>query len=202
MQQLDRTPIVAALVIASLASVPARAMPASAGTDACLAGHSRATSFDRIAIPDDQPQGVTLGPLHIADSGRIEEIVLAVSLTHPNAADVTMTLGYDADRDGRPDVSSPVAIYLARRDLCRGTEAWACPLELTGTYFFKDDGWQEVGESVSFEVFAGLEACGDWYLTIVDSGPHHVGTVSGWEIAARTLRDGDEPVDARIASCE
>ncbi len=169
-------------VLASMAVAQARAGPPDTDTEACVADHARATSHRQVAIPDNSSRGVTLGPLSTASSGIIAEVILAVSLSHANTADITMSLEYDADRDGRPDASSPVEIYLARRHLCHGTESWACPVELSGTYFFLDSGWWEAGEEASFEVFTGLKACGDWYLSIVDSGPGRVGTVSGWEI--------------------
>jgi subtilisin-like proprotein convertase family protein len=167
--------------------------------DICLSDHVQATFHGRITIPDNSPPGVILGPLCTASKRRLEDVVLAISVSHPDTGDLALALQYDADRDGRPDASSPVEIHLARRALCFGEEAWACPIQLSGTYFFRDGGWRAVGECASFEVFRGLPAGGDWYLSIVDSEPDHVGTVSEWSIYAET---SDEDLEARQVSIE
>ncbi len=202
MRCMHRNPMTVVLVLASLAAVPAHAMHPSRTSEACLDDHEKAVSDHPVAIPDNDPRGVRLGPLSTRSQGLLEDVVLAISLTHPNTADVTMMLEYDADHDGTPDAGCPVEIYLARQRPCTGTESWACPIELAGTYYFMDRGWRDCGETATFDVFTGLEACGDWYLSIVDNAPGEMGTVSGWEVFTVTERDGTEPAGERAAACQ
>ncbi|MGD8394458.1 MAG: hypothetical protein PVF43_03155 [Candidatus Eiseniibacteriota bacterium] len=174
----------AAILAVAASSVAAALPPASYDVGACLNGSAHASSMPGRAIPDGTGAALTLGPLETGVSGRIDRVVLMISARHPNTGDLSWTLGYDADRDGRPDASSPVEIYLARPDPCQGEEAWACPIELDGTYYFEDEGWQAAGATASFEVFRGLPAGGDWYLTVEDRAPDQAGTVRGWSIFA------------------
>ncbi len=153
----------------------------------CLAEHDCATLGTSAAIPDNDPAGLTIGPLSFSGNTRtIRDLMVALSVSHPYSGDLVLALHYDADRDGTYDTSSVLEIYLARMNPCEGTELWAYPIELRGTYFFKDEGWQAVGEVASLEVFEGRDADGAFYRTIVDSGAGHTGIVSDWAIYSET----------------
>lgn len=203
MRQTPRILCCTALALCTWAATAAHARPAGARDwETCLAGYVRVTDRAEVEIPDNSPHGVLMGPLHADVPGTLADVVLAVSVSHPYTGDLTWSLHYDADRDGRPDAASPIEIDLARSNPCSGTEAWACPLELEGTYFFRDAGWKMAGEAASLEVFSGLPAGGDWYLSIADAGPGNVGIVSEWSIYA-TATDGNvERVQASIDRCD
>jgi hypothetical protein len=177
-------PALAAILIASAVSGASAFPPASHEAGACLDGSAEARSVSGRAIPDGTGDALILGPLETGASGRIDRVVLGFSVRHPDTGDLTWTLGYDADRDGWPEASTPVEIYLARPDPCGGEEAWSCPIELDGTYYFADEGWAAAGEAASFDVFRGLPAGGDWYLTVEDRAPDHAGMIRGWSIFA------------------
>lgn len=145
---------------------------------------------EAIQIPDNDPDGILIGPVQLADDERfIRDVVLELGIYHTYTGDLTVELLYDADNDGLFDASSPVDFHLVRLDACAAEELCGCLIELDGTYFFKDEGWGDSDETASFRVFDGLSAGGSFYLSVVDGWPDHEGIVDSWGVWVRTMND-------------
>ncbi len=190
--------LAAALQTGSMAAAVAPGLPQvghHASTE-CLGGRDHYAFSEPTAIPDNDLAGVTIGPLAIPrDARAIRELLVALSVSHPYSGELTISLHYDVDRDGNHDASSVLEIYLARLNPCAGQELWACPIELRGTYFFNDERWQATGEVASLKVFEGLDAGGDFYLTIADHGSGHMGIVSDWAIYSVSTKSENDRGD-------
>ena len=141
-------------------------------------------------IPDGAPDGVTIGPLMIAAGApAIQDVVLCLEITHAYAGDLSLMLHYDNDNDGDFDVSSAIDLHLARVDDPTAKELYGVPVELGGTYFFKDEGWLAAGEEVSFAAaFDGQPGGGSFYLTVIDLGEGNTGAVAGWTVEVRGVK--------------
>jgi hypothetical protein len=176
--------IAAALQMSAAVASAGALAPHGAGAE-CLGMRSCWLFSDPVAIPDDDPTGVTIGPLAtLGEPPAIEDVILGLEISHPDPGDLAIALHYDSDNDGAYDASSEVEIHLAR-PTCAGAELWACPIELHGTYFFHDEGWEAAGEVVSFLRFDGLRSGGSFYLTVADTGMGESGTVSSWMVAVK-----------------
>ncbi len=132
-------------------------------------------------IPDASEEGILLGPLSALESASTEDFMLSIAMEHPYSSDLKLVLSYDADRDGTPETSSTVEMYLAR-PFPKAEETWACSAALEGSYYFRDEGWREMGAEADFSVFAGLPTGGDWYLSAVDDTPEHQGVIKDWAV--------------------
>jgi len=136
-----------------------------------------------VVIPDNDPEGITLGPLVVpAREFPMCGIIFGILIEHDHTADLAMRLHYDSDNDGIYDVDTPVEIYLARSEPCIGEELWACPLSLGGAYYFKDEDWKEYGEEASLKSFEGLPTGGCFYLTMTDKLEGDTGVVRSWGV--------------------
>lgn len=172
------TVLTAALVASTPVSVTSAA---STIAPACLGDYGIASSTGAAEIPDGVPGGITLEPLTTGTTGVLTDVVVSVSLTHSYAGDLSLVLGYDADRDGVADAEAPLGMYMARRDACEGPEGY-CPVELSGRYLLTDDGWGTPGTDAPLDAFRGLRAGGTWTLTIADADADDTGTVDGWAV--------------------
>ncbi len=147
------------------------------------------------AIPDDDPSGAAVGPIHIPDDGqKIEPLMVAVDISHGYVGDVEITLLYDADGDGRPDVRAPLAVFMARLNACDGEALHAYPVVLDGRLFFRDG--VEAGTSAEapvLESFVGLARGGDFHLVVTDEAPGNTGVVHGWAVFLKGDIDSDSP---------
>jgi hypothetical protein len=138
---------------------------------------------EAIHIPDNAPDGILIGPVQLIEKERfIRDVVLELGIYHPQTGDLEIALHYDADNDGLFEASSPVEFHLVRLDACGSEELCGCLIELDGTYYFKDEGWGIYDETASFRVFDGFSAGGSFYLSVVDSWPHHEGVVDSWGV--------------------
>jgi len=165
-------------------SGPVEASGGQAGDPERLAAGYRGFAYaEATPIPDNQPSGVTIGPLEIAgDCRAIHDLILCIEISHAYVGDLGIWLHYDSNRDGDFEVSTPIESHLARPQSWRHGELCGCPIEYEGVYYFKDEGWREAGEVASFRVFEGLPAGGVFYLTVVDTGDGNTGTISTWAV--------------------
>jgi subtilisin-like proprotein convertase family protein len=132
-----------------------------------------------------------MGPLYVrAGAMTIRDIVVGLEIVHTYAGDLSLTLHYDNDNDGSPDASSAIDLHLARIGDRDAEELYAIPIELGGTYFFKDEGWQAAGEDISFaKTFDGQPNGGSFYLTVVDHAEGHKGLVASWTVEVQEAAD-------------
>lgn len=137
-----------------------------------------------ISIPDADAMGVVLGPVRLrGGSGTIQDVVLALELRHKSPADVDVWLWYDSDSDIAPEGSARVEFFRGRADGCAGREPHSCPMELEGTYWFRDDNLAK--SEKPFAVFNGLESEGAFYLVVRDTLAQDVGEVTRWTLYVR-----------------
>ena len=138
-------------------------------------------------IPDGDPAGVTLGPLDMARTDQtIHDVVLGLQVSHAYSGDLSVRLHYDSDNDGVFEASTPVEVYLARVGAPEAEELWAYPIELGGTYFFRDEGWGDSGEDGSLQMFDGLPGGGSFYLSAIDNSAGDTGTILAWTVSVAT----------------
>jgi hypothetical protein len=143
-----------------------------------------------VIIPDNDPEGIVLGEIKLGgDEEPIQDIVLSMNLKHDYLGDLSFSLYYDFDHDGIFDAVTPIDFHLARLDPCCGEELYACPAELDGFYYFKDEGWEETGEESSFTVFKDLPGGGSFYLAVVDRMEDNTGTVRSWAVYRDDFED-------------
>jgi hypothetical protein len=154
-----------------------------AGID-CNGVYHRCYAYAAVtAIPDNRSDGITMGPVAVDGGSRtINRIILKIDITHAYVGDLTISLHYDSDGDGRFDAGTPIDIHLARPESCRAEELCACPIELRGVYYFKDDGWSAAGEDASLAAFEGLDAGGGFYLSLIDAAEGNRGFIRKWAI--------------------
>jgi len=130
-------------------------------------------------IPDGDHRGIVIGPLVIRDDGTdLGRVVLRLDIRHPATGDLDLRLAYDADEDGRPEVSTPVEFFHSRSDP-RARELHACPQPLDGSYFFQDSADEEVQIFAAFESLPPGHA---FYLVVADTLAEDKGNVLGWAV--------------------
>jgi hypothetical protein len=139
-------------------------------------------------IPDGDPAGVALGPIRIPkDGGAVEGVIVSVSITHPSTGDLALRLGYDANGDGHPEAVATLEPHLARPGGWAVREPYACPREMRGVYYYRDEPAGEYDDrgGASFSVFNGFPRGGSFTLTAVDSLAADEGVVLGWTVFLR-----------------
>jgi len=164
-----------------------------------------------VAIPDNIPAGVTVGPIVIpADGSLINDVILEFQGAHTWVGDLVITLGYDENCDGQVDVSTRV--------LCRprGTDATgnapcgpgagvgcSSNLVVANTYRFTDGVATVMAEGTcagstvniasgcyhpsiagggTFTVFSGRPKGGCWYMNVADFAGADIGTINRWVV--------------------
>jgi len=143
-------------------------------------------SFDACTvIPDDDPAGLTIGPIHVPDDGSpLDGVVLRLDIAHVSPADLQLSIRYDSDDDGKPDAGAPLELHRARGNGWAAGEPHACPSRLDGTYYFEDDSPCGEGD-VSLSAFDGMRPGGAFYLVVADTLADDTGVVRGWSVYMR-----------------
>jgi len=130
-------------------------------------------------IPDATPDGVRLGPIAApARAGYLGNVGLYLEINHPNPVDIGVWLCYDADNDGVEETRAEVEFYRGKRNGWDEPEPNACPVELSGHYYFGGN----TDNASPFAVFRGLDAGGSFFLAVVDSLAADVGFIHGWTV--------------------
>ncbi len=136
-------------------------------------------------IPDGDRAGVVAGPIRIPDDGAaVEGVILSISITHHYTGDLDLRLGYDEDNDGIAEASAALEPHRARPGGWAVREPFACPAEMNGVFYYRDDAPGEYDErgDASFSVFDGLAKGGCFMLSAVDSLAEDTGTLLGWTV--------------------
>jgi len=156
-------------------------------------GYDGFTFPKEFRIPDGDAAGIRIGPLHVIDDGHpVEDLMVGVTISHGYVGDVELRLVYDENGDGRYEASTTLEFYRARLDGCSEDELHAYPVELDGTYFFRSDHAQAANGDSPLNMFDGFRKCGDFYLTVADSGAGNAGVVKSWTLYLRNVRHGVE----------
>ena len=146
-------------------------------------------------IPDEDRQGVTLGPIRIpATRLPVEKILVEIDITHPYSGDLELLLYCDRDEDGRVDGTHRLEIHHMVADPCVESVADACQVTLDGLCFF----W-----------VCGMEppdpACRqyDFQLRVSDGMVEDAGTVRSWTLhvplRATSRLESGEDLDSDLA---
>ncbi len=154
-------------------------------------GYERVQSATPAPIPDNDADGILLGPLRLGPgAGAFVDLILEIEAFHPSPGDLQARLCYDENLDGRFEVDVLVPLYLART-APDDPPTWGCPLRLDGAYFFRVDrecdalhDWEET----SFSDFLGCHGGGDFFLRLVDERAQDVGFVKAWAVSVRCRR--------------
>ncbi|HEY9666377.1 MAG TPA: S8 family serine peptidase [Coleofasciculaceae cyanobacterium] len=111
---------------------------------------------NRIAIPDDNPQGITSG-IRVDDSALIKEIQVTVNLQHAFLGDIEISL----------KAPNGQIVLLQNRMLGSRTQ-------LQQIY--------SVGTTPALKQLLNKSAVGVWLLQVVDYAPMDTGTLTSWEL--------------------
>ena len=192
--------------------------PGAGGTPECdITGYKteRIAYPAPIAIPDNNPAGIRLGPIFMPPDGDIvNDVVLELNMGHTWVGDLVMDLIYD------PDCSGPAG-DIAARVLCRPRGPNAVPgppcgavggvgcagdLTSTAPYFISDLGAAPLGVGAfgtcvsiispgcyrqsdigggSFSIWRGLPKGGCWYLQVSDHELADLGSITSWAVYVR-----------------
>jgi subtilisin-like proprotein convertase family protein len=149
------------------------ALASPTGADAQSCG--QAASNDAVAIPDDDPAGVSQS-VSLSNPGRITDVNVQVDVTHPYDADLKVTL-----------TRGPITVDLSSGNGNQGDD-------YQGTVF-DDEALATVEASDApfagsyrpeqpLAAFDESEASGgDWTLTVSDRAPGETGTLNSWSIS-------------------
>jgi hypothetical protein len=150
-------------------------------------------------IPDGDRRGVAVGPIRTPDDGgTVAGVMVSIQIMHPCTSDLAVRLSYDEDNDGLPEAAASLESYRARPGGWAVREPFACPAEMNGVYYYRDEPPGAVGGPIDapFAVFDGLERGGSFTLTATDSLAPDEGTLVAWTVflkrpVARTAPAGD-----------
>jgi hypothetical protein len=111
---------------------------------------------NRIAIPDDNPQGITSG-IRVEDSAALREIQISVDIEHAFLGDIEVSLKAPTGQ----------TVLLQNRTLGSRTQ-------LQETY--------SIENTPALKQLLNKPAMGLWQLQVVDYAPTDTGTLKSWEI--------------------
>ncbi len=132
-------------------------------------------------IPDGDRRGIRMGPVVASDGTDLSRVILRLNLRHPATGDLDVRLAYDADDDGRPEVTVPIEFFRSRSDSW-ARELHACPQSLDGTYFFQDSTEEQEQVFTAFQLLPPGHA---FYLAVADTLAEDTGEVLSWAIHAK-----------------
>ena len=151
------------------------------------------------AIPDADPNGIILGPVQTdANGDTFDDVILSVNFSHTWLGHLRMSLFYDADCDGVPEMEASV---LCRVDLdgCPPDGCCGCSGDMGGTYTFDDiasaGSIEAQGcpsffapgcygpdlDSTGLDVLDGMTDGGCFWLFVQDGAGGDTGFVEVWD---------------------
>jgi hypothetical protein len=198
--------LLAALLLISATSVaeqpdPRKVRPMSTTRVASRAscdydGYMSFSDFPNVDVPDNDPNGVWIGPLNTDAGFTIQDVTLSLDMKHTWIGDLIISLEYDSNCDGYPDAEGGV---LCRHDFdgCPVDACCGCGGGLDGTYDFDDvvasieddcGSFFESGcygpdyDSPGLGGFDGLNTGGCFWLHVTDGAAGDVGHVDSWQV--------------------
>ncbi len=193
----------AALAAVKLDDSPTRTIAVSGTCDLTGFVSIVQTLSPAVTIPDDDPAGVTFGPVvTAADSSTFTDVVVELSLSHTWIGDLVVTLSYDQDCDGQPEDSTRV-LCRPGRSSCFGGSGFGSSKDFScsNTLLFSDSAASDVGGGQSpvpaacykptgngadpLNMFIGLASGGCWSLNVADRSVEDLGSVCGWGVHTR-----------------
>lgn len=162
-----------------------------------------------VAIPDNSPAGITVGPISFGDDGSfIDDVVVDLAITHTWVGDLIVTLTHVA-----PGGATTSVDLLNRPGVPASTFGCGGNLVDNGTdkYYFGTGNLVILGEGscpatipaqcyavapenpAGLLPFRGLSKEGDWYLFVSDNGASDTGTLVSYSV--HLLNDGSVGVE-------
>jgi len=159
-----------------------------------------------VAVPDNNPTGVIVGPIQLADDGLlIGDVIIDLNMSSTWIGDIIATVGYDADCDGTVDAQSIIICRPGRTVSCgtSGTGAGCSSNFLCANRLLIDDTaaaalpttgclsatniaagcYRPTGLGVgNLDVFNNLRKGGCWYLAVSDNAAADLITICGWSV--------------------
>ena len=170
--------------------------------DCITDGYDAYTGGTGGAVPDDDPVGVTFGPLVTSGTATMEDVILYVDISATWIGDVRLWLLYDP-----PGYADPTTfIYgeiLCRHSLdgCPPDGCCGCSGNLDGWYGFDDTAasiedicptlfdpgcYSSDYDSSGMGVFDGHPSGGDFWLFCADGAGGDATSIGGWEVYVLT----------------
>ena len=149
-------------------------------------------------IPDNDPNGVVMGPIDTPEGSTIEDVILGVELIHSYQGDLRLWLLYDTDCDGLAEVIGELlcrpGMVGCPPDGCCGYEAYydgwyvfddaaATSVEEFATGFIPNGCYGPDYDSSGLAVFDGMATGGCFWLWAADGASSDVGSVSVWQLS-------------------
>jgi hypothetical protein len=159
-----------------------------------------------VAIPDNNPAGVTVGPLVIPDDGTlVGDVVIDLRLNHTWIGDIIANVSYDENCDGTIDVQTTVFCRPGRTGSCGTTgsgvgcssnflcdnillfdDAATASLPTTGCLSATNvpaGCYRPTGINAGLlSVFEGHRKGGCWYLSLSDNASLDTGTLCQFSV--------------------
>jgi hypothetical protein len=149
-----------------------------------------------VAIPDNDPDGIWIGPMYTGPGYTIQDVILDLEMHHTWVGDLIIEVWYDVDCDDIPDIEGGV---LCRPGLegCPTDGCCGCSGDFDDVYSFDDTAASiedicpalfEGGcygpdyDSIGLDVFDGLETGGCFSLHVIDGAAGDEGLIYSYEI--------------------
>jgi subtilisin-like proprotein convertase family protein len=169
------------------------------------------------AVPDNNPAGVVVGPIVVADDGTtIADVVIDVSISHTWIGDLVLQVRYDEDNNGTDDVTSNI-VCRPGGTTCGPTGTLGCSSNFVCNnqtpYLFDDTAlvslptagctstanvppgcYKPTGTGAgTLAVFAGHRKGGRWTLFAQDNAGADTGTICQWSVHIKNATVATEP---------
>jgi hypothetical protein len=165
-------------------------------TDCNTDGYDEYAGGAGAVIPDDDPDGLTFGPVSTAPGEAIRDVIPKVNMSSTWMGDVRLWLLYDVEPDGTPDIT---VVLLCRHQLagCPPDDCCGCSGDLLGWYGFDDTAdsiedqcpsqfppgcYGPDYDSSGLAAFYDAPTGGDFYLFCADGAAGDVTEVSEWNV--------------------
>ena len=207
-----------AVVLATLApALPASAAGGPEANRITIASRCDVQGFESgsqtldapVSIPDNTPDGVTVGPIGLANNQfLIADVIVDLALSHTWVGDVIATLLYDEDADGDYDVASSVLCRPGREGACNdygSGDGCSANLRADQVYSFKDFAAPSMPTYCSTDqdlpglcyrpsglgagalfYFTGRPGGGRWWLRISDHRAGDTGQLTAWAVHVKS----------------
>jgi len=159
-------------------------------------------------IPDNDSNGVTIGPIEIPANGTsVADVIVSLSIAHTWVGDLIVAILYDQDANGSSDVASRIICRPGRQGACDdfgSGDGCSADLSSANVYTIQDFASQAMefcnppgsvfptgcyrpsglGAGALF-YFQGFRAGGRWWLNVSDHRAGDTGSISGWSLYVR-----------------
>lgn len=174
-----------------------------------------------VAVPDNNPAGVTIGPITVPNDGsKFLDVIVGLNWNHTWLGDIVAEVRYDAGCDGSTDAAELLMCRPGRTVSCGATGTGVgCSSNFiaANTYNFSGDATASIpstgcasatnvaggcykptglGTDGNLDAFDQLFKGGCFYLFVSDNAGADLGTITSWQV--HTLNE--RPVPTEVSS--